>query len=236
MPSRCGTCADGTTDSPRPPKSGTEKTENAGLPPSKLKWLQWRSSAEVPSLTLNREDNTPIGIAAAVAYGNGREIRHSERPLGPMVAVLDTELAALDTGISLILTILPTTHLVLISPDSTVSTAICNITKPGPHPGQAFSLSFRQKADILLSLKRNLKIQVVWAPQDRSLHSFVCAKHLTNTITPGPLPPNHSEPLTISCQRREAKASAIDTWANHWLNNNHHSQTYIALRTAKSRQ
>jgi hypothetical protein len=220
------------TDSPRPPKSATEKTENVGLPPSKPKWPSVAIFCRGALTNADREDNPPIGI---VAYGNGREIGHSERPLGLMVAVLNTELAALDTGISLILTILPTTHLVLISPDSTVSTAISNITKPGPHPGQPFSLSFRQKADILLSLKRNLKIQVVWAPQDRSLHSFVRAKHLTNTITPRPLPPNHREPLTISCQRREAKASAIDTWANHWLNNNHHSQTYIALRTAKSR-
>jgi hypothetical protein len=116
------------TDSARPPKSATEKTENAGLPPSKPKWSPVAIFCRGALTNADREDNTPIGIAAAVAYGNSREIGHSERPLGLMVAVLNIELAALDTDISLILTILPTTHLVLISPDSTVSTAICNIT------------------------------------------------------------------------------------------------------------
>jgi hypothetical protein len=33
---------------------------------------------------------------------------------------------------------------------------------------------------------------------------------------------------------REAKASAIDTWADRWLNNNRRSQTYIALPTPPS--
>ncbi|KAH9973038.1 hypothetical protein BGW80DRAFT_1311187, partial [Lactifluus volemus] len=127
-------------------------------------------------------------------------------------ATIGTCVNVIDTGISLAQLIL-TTHILLISPDPT---AISNITKPGPHPGQPFSLSFRQKADILLSLCRNLKIQIVWAPQDRALHGFVRAKHLTDTIAlcPRPLPPNHREPHTVSYQRREAKASAIDTWAD----------------------
>jgi hypothetical protein len=139
----------------------------------------------------------------------------------------------IDTGISLAQLILPATHILLVSPDPT---AISDITKPGPHPGQPFSLSFRQKADILLSLYRNLKIQIVWAPQDRALHGFVHTKHLTDTIAPRPLLSNHREPHSVSYQRREAKASAIDTWADRCLSNYHRSQTYIALPTPPNGQ
>jgi hypothetical protein len=140
-------------------------------------------------------------------------------------ATIGTCVNVIDTGISLAQLIL-TTHILLISPDPT---AISNIIKSGPHPGQPFSLSFRQKADILLSLCRNLKIQIVWAPQDHALHGFVCAKHLTDTIAlcPHPLPPNHCEPHTVSYQCREAKASAIDTWADRCLSNNRRSQTTL---------
>ncbi|KAH9967625.1 hypothetical protein BGW80DRAFT_1254589 [Lactifluus volemus] len=54
----------------------------------------------------DREHNTPIGIAAAVAFEKGKEVRHTESPHGLMVAALDTDLAALDTGISLTQTML----------------------------------------------------------------------------------------------------------------------------------
>jgi hypothetical protein len=109
-----------------------------------------------------------------------------------------------------------------VSPDST---AVSTILKPGTDPGQPFSLSFRQTADNFLSLYRNLKIQIVWAPQDRSHHEFARTKHLTNTTAPRPLPHNNCEPHTISYQRCEAKTTAINTWANRC------SQTCIALPT-----
>jgi hypothetical protein len=100
--------------------------------------------------------------------------------------------AALDTGISLAQLILTNaTHHLLISPDSV---AFSNIIKPGHHPGQPFSLSFRQTADNLLSLNRDLKIQIVWVPQDRSLHGFARAKHLTNTIAPARYHPTTANP------------------------------------------
>jgi hypothetical protein len=103
----------------------------------------------------NRDDDTPIGIAAAVAYTKRIEAYHTERPLGKTVAALDVDLAALDTGISIAMSTLVNllaTHILLLTSNPF---AIGAILKPGPHPGQPFSLPFRQTADI--SLHRNLK-------------------------------------------------------------------------------
>lgn len=106
------------------------------------------------------ETTTPIGIAAAVAYTRGVKACHTERPLGKTVATPDVDLAALDTGISLAMSILtnhPATHILLLTSNPA---AIEAILKPGPHPGQPFSLSFRQSANNLLSLHRNLHITI----------------------------------------------------------------------------
>jgi hypothetical protein len=75
----------------------------------------------------------PVGIAAAVAYAEDKEVRYSERPLGKTVSLFDTDLAALDTGISLAQTLLvncPATHILVLTSNAS---AIEAILKPGPH-------------------------------------------------------------------------------------------------------
>ncbi|KAI0248151.1 hypothetical protein BJV78DRAFT_1334564 [Lactifluus subvellereus] len=148
----------------------------------------------------NREDNLPVGTASSVAYLEGRELRHTECLLGTTVTGFDAELAALETRMLLAQTLLttrPTLHILLLCSDPFAISAIFNY---GPHPGQRFSLSFKQITDNLLSLNRELRIAVSWAPQDRALVGFAHACHLMNTIAANPFPANHREPLSISYQ------------------------------------
>jgi hypothetical protein len=67
------------------------------------------------------------------------------------------------------------------------------------------------------------------SPPHKTLVGFARARHLTDTLAPRPLPPNHREPHTISYQCQLARSATIEEWSNQRLNSDRRSQVYIGL-------
>jgi hypothetical protein len=182
-----------------------------------------------------RADGKQLGAASAVLYHQGREQSHAEQTFGESVTEADASQRALKLGFDTVAAFLSarpppphTTILVLTSATAAVSRALDS----SPHEEQGTSIKCMEKIDEILRAHPDADVRLSWLPKAAPFIGFKRAKQLAlEAIRTAELVATN-EPHTVKKQKDEARAAAVNTWAERW---HQMPRTSLAYRTALTR-
>ena len=173
-----------------------------------------------------RHDGKSIATAAAVLYHKKTEWGHNVSILGEKMTQNDSETEALRPALALLADFADETNYTgpvqIVTGSPTASQRFLDFTQ---HESQRLSLEFAWNIDALLTAHQGITMCIQHAKRNPVLAGFKRTRQLALEAVKGPLP-NKRRPPSISYQRSETRATAIEAWEQRYWENPRQSQAY----------